>query len=203
METDETARAFDEEDTEPQDETEDTEEGEEVTQRVTQRVTHRARGRARGKTNASVRQAQALNLRGQGWTFEEIAAKCGYSHKSVARRAVLAAARDIALDTAEEARLTFKASYGPVRQALHAKARIGDVRAAEALVKLDERECRLFGLDLTPDAAALSANYTKRIILEEWTPPAPSIVPTDGSHNGHSEAIWGDGGYKATHQLND
>jgi hypothetical protein len=64
-----------------------------------------------------------------------------------------------------------------VRQALHNKARMGDVRAVEALVKLDERECRLFGLDLTPTDAMLSVQYTKRIVLEEVVESLPAVPP--------------------------
>jgi hypothetical protein len=186
---------LDEEDT-----NEDTE-GAEDTQSVTQHA--RARKRLHPGRNAAARQAQALDYRAKGHTLEEVARLCGYSHKSVARRAILSACRAIAEDTAEEMRLAFKASYGPVRVALHRKARLGDVNAVLALVRLDEREAKLFGLDLTPDALANSANYTKRIILEEWT-PTPALMPSEnGHHNGDLPgAIWGEGGYKAQH-LND
>jgi hypothetical protein len=132
-------------------------------------ATPRARAGARStrEDNAHQRQMTALDLRSQGYTFDMIAARCGFAHRSAARKAWQAAVKAIAEDTAEEARLLFKASYGPVRQALHHKARMGDVRAVEALVKLDERECRLFGLDLTPTDASLNVHYTKRIVLEE------------------------------------
>ncbi len=125
--------------------------------------------------NARQRQLTALDMRSQGHNFDAIAAKCGYSHRSAARKAWQRAVADLAEDTAEESRLLFKASYGPVRVALHRWARMGDVRAVEALVKLDERECRLFGLDISPEDASLHVQYTKRIVLEETvTLPAPS-----------------------------
>jgi AraC-like DNA-binding protein len=144
-------------------------------------ATSRARVR---EDNAHQRQMTALDLRSQGYTFDVIAARCGFAHRSAARRAWQAAIKAIAEDTAEEARLLFKASYGPVRQALHNKARMGDVRAVEALVKLDERECRLFGLDLTPTDAMLSVQYTKRIVLEEVVESLP-VVPPDPTLEHH------------------
>ena len=152
--------------------------------------THRARVRAREEDtssstaeNARKRQAVALDLRAQGKSFDQIAAVCGYTHRSAARKAVAAARIAIAEDTAEEARLNFKASYGPLREVLHRKARRGDVRAAEVLVKLDERESRLFGLDLTPDAAMLNVQYTKRIVLET-TLETPAQLPAPESEPG-------------------
>jgi hypothetical protein len=158
--------------------------GDEATHAATQygRGREGRRGSAgAGSSNAAARQQLALDLRGQGYSFDAIAAKCGFPHRSNARRAVMAAIKALAEDTAEEARLTFKASYGPVRPALHRRARTGDPRAVEALVKLDERECRLFGLDLTPDAALASGNYTKRIILE-MEPAATLPAAADGAN---------------------
>lgn len=130
--------------------------------------------------NAAQRQFVALDLLSQGYGLQEIITRCGFTSRFAARRALQAARKAIAEDTAEEHRLNFRASYGPVRQALHRKARRGDVRAAEVLVKLDERESRLFGLDLTPDAAMLNVQYTKRIVLETTIEqpaqlPAPSV----------------------------
>lgn len=198
---------FDEEDSEPQEDEdtfEDTEEGEKGTQSVTQHAHGRGRAHARGERsrNAAVRQHQALQLRALGHTFEEIAAKVGYSHKSVALRAVRAAMKAIGEETAAEARAGFLASYGPVRQALHKLARTGDPRAVEALVKLDERQCKLFGLDLAPADPALSMSYSKRIILEDHTTASEVlvVVPSENGHNGNGHVdISGSWPHKGQH----
>jgi hypothetical protein len=65
--------------------------------------------------NARQRAQTALDMRSQGHNFDAIAAKCGYTHRSAARKAWQRAIADLAEDTAEESRLLFKASYGPVR----------------------------------------------------------------------------------------
>lgn len=134
--------------------------------------------------NARQRAQTALDMRSMGHSFDAIAAKCGFSHRSAARKAWQRAVAEIAEDTAEEARLLFKASYGPVRVALHKRARMGDVRAVEALVKLDERECRLFGLDISPEDASLHVQYTKRIVLEETVALVPAPSAPEHSENG-------------------
>ena len=136
-------------------------------------------GSSEGDVNLAQRQRVALDLRGCGYGLEYIMAKCGFKSHSAARRALAAARKAVAEETAEEHRLNFLASYGPVRQALHAKARQGNARAVEALVKLDERQCRLFGLDLTPDAAMLNVQYTKRIVLETTIEPAALPAPAE------------------------
>jgi hypothetical protein len=136
--------------------------------------------------NLAARQRTALDLLGCGYGLDHIMSVCGFKSRSTARRALDAARRAIAEDTAEEHRLNFKASYGPIRQAMHRRARMGDVRAVEALVKLDERECRLFGLDISPEDASLHVQYTKRIVLEETVAllPVPSISAPEHSENG-------------------
>ena len=177
---------------------------------ATHAATQYARGRGRegrrgsagaGSSNVAVRQQLALDLRGQGYSFDAIAAKCGYPHRSNARRAVLAAIKAIAEDTAEEMRLAMLASYGPVRAALHRRARTGDPRAVEALVKLDERQCRLFGLDLTPEAAQANVPYVKRIILE--TEPRQHPVSADGMTSPSPDALWGHAGLTMTRRPDD
>lgn len=124
--------------------------------------------------NLYQRQQAALDLLSQGYNVPYIMAKCGFKSRSQARHALQVARKSVAEDTAEEQRLNFKASYAQVRQALHNLARRGDVRAVEALVKLDERECRLFGLDLQPGDALLQVQYTKRIVIEESGAPVES-----------------------------
>lgn len=122
-----------------------------------------------GKPDGNVQQRAraALDLLSRGYAVEYIQARCGYKTRKIARRAMDIARRHIAEDTAEEQRLNFKASYGPVRVALHERARKGEAKAVEALVKLDERECHLFGLDLTPTDPLLAVHYTKHVIVHD------------------------------------
>lgn len=112
-------------------------------------------------TNARAREQIALDLKSQGYDFDYIAQACGYTHRSAARKAWQRAVEDIARERVESERANFKRAYNAIRQTLHKRARAGDARAVEALVRLDERECRLFGYDAPPPETTGNQNVRR------------------------------------------
>ena len=83
----------------------------------------------RGLT-ATERQAEALRLRKAGLTFEDIAQTLGYSDKSSAHKAVLAALRETLREPAEEYRELHRTRLEAIYAAYYPKALAGDEKAA-------------------------------------------------------------------------
>ena len=108
---------------------------------------------------AAQRRAKALEMRLNGHTFEQIAAECGYTHKSAARKAYNAALRAVvgSKPNKERMRMTHLALLGMYRQALALNVGGHEARAVEVLLKAMEHEAKLFGLYAEPAPATAVA----------------------------------------------
>ena len=96
---------------------------------------------------ARVKAAQAMTLRMEGMTFEEIARQLGYAGKQGAYDAVRRSLREVIREPAEELiRLDLErldVLWGPQ----YSNAQSGDVQAMAACMKIMERRARMLGLD--------------------------------------------------------
>ncbi|MBF6591142.1 MAG: hypothetical protein IVW57_11535 [Ktedonobacterales bacterium] len=113
--------------------------------------------------NEGPRVAQAIRLRRLGYTYTEIAARCGYKEESGARRAVTKANARIIRD---EARALVGWQLDMLDSALQAvMTRIANddqnsLWAVDRLVPLLKRQSELLGLDAKPDAQGTAPNIT-------------------------------------------
>jgi hypothetical protein len=99
---------------------------------------------------ARLREADAVEMRRRGETYDRIAAALGYSDRSSARRAVqrALAARAKETTTDRDALIGEQiANLDTVLEGLLPKAAKGDARAAEVVLKALDRHARLFGID--------------------------------------------------------
>ena len=94
------------------------------------------------------RAAKALSLRKDGATYEQIAAELGFASRGSAHNAVTAALRKAVVGPAEELRELEGLRLDAVQVALWPRVLAGDLEAIGTVVRLSERRCRLFGLDL-------------------------------------------------------
>ena len=94
------------------------------------------------------RAAKALSLRKDGATYEQIAAALGFASRGSAHNAVTAALRKAVVGPAEELRELEGLRLDAVQVALWPRVLAGDLEAIGTVVRLAERRCRLFGLDL-------------------------------------------------------
>lgn len=104
--------------------------------------------------NAKQREAQVLRLRVQGWSFARIAEEVGYSDQGGAHKAWKRALARIPKDAADDAREHLRLQLEDMSAVLMAQLYKGNTRAGEAMVKLQERYCRMLNLDIQPDIAA-------------------------------------------------
>jgi AraC-like DNA-binding protein len=119
----------------------------------TQKTDTRAR-LAERDLNARQREAQVMTLRVQGWSFARIAEQVGYSDQGGAYKAWKRALARIPKAAADEAREHLRLQLEDMSEILHMQLRKGNTRAGEALIKLQERYCRMLNLDIQPDTTA-------------------------------------------------
>ncbi|MCC6446809.1 MAG: hypothetical protein IT210_25580 [Armatimonadetes bacterium] len=100
------------------------------------------------------KEAQALNLRKQGHTFEQIAEQVGYADRSGAHKAVMRALQRLTNEPAAEARALELLRLDALLLALWPQAEKGDLKAIQSVLNLMARRARYLGLDAPPKAAA-------------------------------------------------
>lgn len=130
-------------------------------------------GRQRNATSAyqlkaKQRQAEALELRKAGLTYEEIAKRIGYGSRTAAYNAVKRALTELAEETSASADRLRELENSRLdrlhtiawQQAVEAK----DLTAIDRAVRISERRAKLYGLDLNEkrqaDAAQAQATIT-------------------------------------------
>ncbi|MDR1536155.1 MAG: hypothetical protein LBU64_13885 [Planctomycetota bacterium] len=110
------------------------------------------RGRGKAKTGAAAieaaeRQARALDLRRQGYSFEAVAAACGYADRACAYKAVMAGLNRTLREPADELRQLEGERLDALLATVYPAAAAGDLAAVAAVLRIGERRARLFGLD--------------------------------------------------------
>lgn len=119
--------------------------------------------------NAAQRAMQAIELRKQKLSYDEIAARCGYSGRSAARKAIMRELQRVAVRNIEELRTEELA----ILDAMHAECwqlamdrkNRGRLFAMDRLLQISKARRELMGLDMGPEDHIAQQNYTKRVIL--------------------------------------
>lgn len=113
---------------------------------------------------AAERQAEALRLKKEGYSYPEIARKIGYKTHVGAMKAVKRGLEKLVQQPAEEYLKLSLLRLDDARRALWWKVQAGDVPAILALLKIEEREAKLLGLDAP---AKIDIEHRIRQIAEE------------------------------------
>lgn len=119
--------------------------------------------------NAVARASQAVSLRAQKLTFEEIAHRCGYKSPGACRNAIQRELQRTIVKNVEELRTEELAMldllHKEVWELAIDKKNKGRLLAIDRILSISERRCKLMGLDIKPDEQLTQQNYTKQIIL--------------------------------------
>lgn len=99
------------------------------------------------KVEAARRRKQALELRLQGKTYQQISDEIGWTSKRYAWRMVMQELRNIPKEEAAELRQIEMERLNTLTDALWTSAMTGDPKAVDAMLKLMERRARMLGLD--------------------------------------------------------
>lgn len=147
-------------------------------------------GNQRGAENrlaAAERSKQALELRLRRHTYDEIAQRLGYSHKSAARKAV---EREIAkvpregakelltqeLETLDAVQARIMGLVLDERLDSHGNDKGPDLWAIDRLLGIMDRRARLMGLDKIGDDSGVDEF---RAVLKAWATSLAATVPDD------------------------
>jgi hypothetical protein len=106
------------------------------------RVTRQHQNRAL----AAARHARAVQLAGEGRTYQEIADELGYSNKGTVHRLVGKTLAKTRTEAVENLQLLEGERLDRLQAALWDQALAGDVNAGAAIVRIIYSRCRLFGL---------------------------------------------------------
>lgn len=121
----------------------------------------------RQKVEAAERQAQAMQLKLAGATYEEIATALGYSSKQAAWRSVQRAREDMLRDPAEELVKQEADRLDRLQRALWTDAIKGNQGAVDRVLRVMERRAKLLGLDAPLKQEVTGANgEPTRIVIE-------------------------------------
>lgn len=134
--------------------------------------------------NAGMRAANALALRANKLTYQQIADKCGYADASTCRKAIMRELDRVVVENASELRR--EESY--ILDQWHAEcsklwqdeSNKGRLFALDRLLVISKDRRSLFNLDKRPEEDVSQQNYTKRIILQPTIPTGGD----NGSSNG-------------------
>lgn len=99
------------------------------------------------RIDAQQKRAQALELRRSGATFQQIADALGYANAGTVHRMVRQALAAIPVEAAEAYRAEELDRLDALQRGLWPAARSGNVRAAEACLRVMESRRKLLGLD--------------------------------------------------------
>lgn len=105
------------------------------------------------------REQQVLQLRRQGYTWNQISHQVGYRSPSGSRDAYMRAMQRILVEDVESLRALEYDRLEHLHQAHWENAIQGDIRATEIILKISERRCKLLALDKKqPRQAAVEIN---------------------------------------------
>lgn len=128
------------------------------------------------KVTAENRRIEALELRKQGFSYDEIAARLGVSkaaaYKSV--RTALDTLKDEVYEGAEALRILEMERLDSLFEKAYSAAMAGDLVAIDKAVKVMERRARLCGLD----AAVRSEISGSLVMSQEWIQLKGTLIRT-------------------------
>src|SRR5450631_213550 len=107
----------------------------------------RVHGQHRNRALGAARRARAVELRTQGWTYEQIAVELGYANRGTVFHIVSQALKAHTAEAVGELRSLEVARLDSVQSAMWHKAMDGDVPSGMAVLRCIMSRCRLLGLD--------------------------------------------------------
>jgi hypothetical protein len=106
---------------------------------------------------ATERQAQALDLRGRGLSYREIARRLGYQGPAGAYKAVASGLDKTLREHSEDVRQLELQRLDALLEGCWSKATTGDAKAIRAALRIMERRAKLLGLDAPSRGVLLTA----------------------------------------------
>lgn len=136
---------------------------------------------AKKRATQALRRQRCVELAAQGRTYDEIAQEVGYTHRSAARKALIAALDTVLVDNVQQYRALELERLDALQVALWDDAVAGDVTAVDRVLKIINARCRLLGLDQHGQdeghgggASVVSRDWQGPLSVSEDTVAAPA-----------------------------
>lgn len=127
--------------------------------------------------SAQAKQLQALELRRQGQSFEEIAKAVGYAERGAAHRAVMAALKATLREPADAVRELELQRLDAVVASMWAGMLQGDAKAASIVLRALERRATMLGLDApSTSRVELDLRRVSERVAEELGLPVSEVL---------------------------
>lgn len=124
------------------------------------------------------KETDALLLRRAGITYDVIAERLGYAHRSSARKAVNRALVRTQQDPADETRRLEVDRLDAIQAAHWREALNGNIASTAQILRVMERRARLLGLD-APTAVAADVTATGTVVVNFGIPRPTEPDPAD------------------------
>jgi hypothetical protein len=119
------------------------------------------------RVSAKLRQAQAIQLRIAGLTFEAIKTAVGYRSKQAAYDAVKRGLKQVVETPAAELRDLDLQRLDAMLRAIWPRALAGELRAMDRVLKILESRARLLGLNQEPGGSAENPLVTRNLSIDD------------------------------------
>lgn len=121
------------------------------------------------RTNLALRRQRCVELAAQGATYDEIAATVGFSHRSAARKAVVAALEAVTVEGVHNYRTVELARLDALQNAVWEDAISGNMAAVDRVLRIIQARTRLLGLEQHQSNQNGAGGPT--LISPEWQGP--------------------------------
>lgn len=104
------------------------------------------RSRVQVRKEAQEKRAKALRLAAMKWSYDQIAAECGYTNRGSAHRAVQQALKDIPAEAINDIRRVELLGLDDMERAVMARALNGDLGAIRTMLRIKDHRAKLLHL---------------------------------------------------------
>lgn len=125
---------------------------------------------AQRRVAVAERHTQAVQLAASGLSYDVIAQRLGYTHRSAARKAVTGALQARTVEAVDELRELEVGRLDALQEGLWERALGGEQRAVDSVLRIITARVRLLGLDQFEDKPVLGGG---RLVSDSWHPAHP------------------------------
>ena len=112
------------------------------------------------------REIKAIELRREGYTYEQIANMMNFSSRSTAWKIIKRGLERSVVESVDELRLLESQRLDALQYAIWDKCMAGDLKAINAAIRIMERRSKLFGLDAPSKVQAEIRPYEDSSVID-------------------------------------
>lgn len=159
-------------------------------------------GAQKQKLQSQDQHIKALELRKQGYSYEDIAKACGYASRGAAHNAVSSALKQTLREPADELRTLELERLDKIIRAMQPALDQGDTKAAACIIRVMERRAKLLGLDAAIKVEAGMGQEAVNAVQALLGVTSPAPAPEPAPHHSHALELLEEAGNDLQDSLN-